>query len=352
MHVYVCLQEVTLFSSQFFLFNEIRFEQKYNRGFYHFDSHEFAINSDKEFSFSGHNTGYKVQPTEGYAPLSPNEHDQDIRDEMMAVMESVGLVVETGHHEVAPAQHEIDIKYSEMLRTADNMMWYKYITKMVAKKHGKMVTFMPKPTHEDNGSGMHTHVSLHDETGTNLFTGNQECGLSTMALYFIGGVIKNSHALLAFTNPTTNSYRRLVPGFEAPVFQAYSASNRSAFIRIPTSHSKGRRFEFRTPDPSCNPYLAFSAILMAGIDGIVNKINPGKPTNLNLYEENGHNFERVPYSLEQALEALSKNHAWLTEGTVFNKQMIDDYINYKYEFEVTPSRRVPTPKEFELYHDC
>lgn len=287
-------------------------------------------------------------------PLRPMDHGQDIRDEMMMKMEEIGLVVETGHHEVASAQHEIDIKFAEMVKTADNMMWYKYIVKNVARQNNKVATFMPKPTHEDNGSGMHTHVSLHDTNGTNLFTGTSHAGLSEMALYFIGGVIAHADALLAICCPTTNSYRRLVPGFEAPVFQAYSARNRSAFIRIPTSHAKARRFEFRTPDPSANPYLTFSSVLMAGIDGIKNKIHPGEPTELNLYDlpEGSTQFKRVPHSLEGALEALHKDNAFLTVGGVFTKDFIQEYIDYKYDNEITPNRRIPTPKEFELYHDC
>jgi glutamine synthetase len=273
---------------------------------------------------------------------------------MVNVMSKVGITVEASHHEVATAgQCEIDMRFNEIITMADQVMWYKYIVRNVAYQHGKTATFMPKPLFGDNGSGMHVHCSLHEPDGRNLFTGKSHAGLSQMALQFTAGIIHHAPALLAFTNPTVNSYRRLVPGYEAPVNMAYSGRNRSAFIRIPISPDKARRIEFRTPDPTANPYLAFSAILLAGLDGIQQKMDPGLPFDRDIYslskEELAH-IPHVPGSLEEAINALRKDHEFLRRGDVFSQDLIDTWIERK-EWEFDQVRLRPTPMDFHLYYD-
>merc|ERR1712151_629580 len=276
---------------------------------------------------------------------------------MVKQMEDIGLHVEASHHEVATGgQCEIDFKFGGLMEVADQLLWYKYIVRNVAHQHGKTATFMPKPLFSDNGSGMHQHYSLHTADGTNLFTGDMHAGLSQLGLYFIGGIIELAHSILAFTNPLTNSYRRLVPGFEAPIFCAYSGRNRSAFIRIPLSHPKGRRVEFRTPDPTCNPYLAFSAVVQAGVDGIKNKLDPGAPCDINLYEASADELAQlgvkgVPSTLAEAVAALEKDHDFLLDGGVFTPDVIEAYVEQKKD-EWTGYCLRPTPYEFIHYYDA
>ncbi|OGQ23150.1 MAG: type I glutamate--ammonia ligase [Deltaproteobacteria bacterium RIFCSPLOWO2_02_FULL_44_10] len=338
---------------EFFIFDNIRFDQGVNEGYYHIDSDEGHWNSganDKP------NLGYKPRAKEGYFPVAPTDSLQDLRTEMVLEMQKIGIHIECQHHEVATAgQCEIDMRFAPLLKMGDQMMWFKYIIKNVARRYHKTVTFMPKPLYGDNGSGMHTHVSLWKE-GKPLFAGNGYSGLSEMALHFIGGIIKNAPALLAFTNPTTNSYRRLVPGYEAPIRLAYSSRNRSAAVRIPmySNSPKAKRIEFRTPDPSCNGYLAFAATLMAGLDGIANKTDPGKPVDENIYKLPEAELARIagcPASLDEALSCLKQNHEFLLRGNVFTKDLIETWIDYKMEAEVQPMRLRPVPYEFNLYYD-
>merc|ERR1712083_366174 len=322
----------------------------------------YQVDSSEAFWHSGRqepggNLAYKNRAKEGYFPSPPFDTFVDIRNDMVVVMESIGMHVEAAHHEVAAAgQCEIDFRFGGMLETADAIGWYKYIVRNVARQHGKTATFMPKPLLGDNGSGMHQHYSLHDAAGKNLFTGDGPAGLSDMALYFIGGIIQHADSILAFTNPGTNSYKRLVPGFEAPIFAAYSGRNRSAFCRIPVSHPKGRRVEFRTPDPTCNAYLAFSAVMQAGLDGIENKIDPGAPCDVNLYEASAEELLKlgvrgVPATLNDAVNALEKNHDFLLKGGVFTPDVIEAYVERKRE-EWTGYLQRPTPYEFIHYFDC
>ncbi len=338
---------------EFFIFDEVRYDQKQNMGFYQIDSIEGAWNTNR---IEEPNLGYKPSFKGGYFPVSPSDTYHDLRGEMTYIMRDMGIVVEAHHHEVATAgQSEIDMKYEEMLAMADQMMWFKYIIKNVAKRHGKTVTFMPKPIFEDNGSGMHTHLSLW-KNGKPLFAGDGYAGMSQMALYGIGGVLKHAAAILAFAAPTTNSYRRLVPGFEAPVNLAYSKANRSAAVRIPmySKSPKAKRFEFRCPDPSSNGYLLFSALLMAVIDGINNKIDPGKPLDRNIYHMNKselNSVPKVPGSLAEALNALEIDHKFLTEGGVFTDDLIETYISYKQDNELDAMALRPHPFEFFLYYD-
>ena len=339
--------------AEFFIFDNIQFDQTENQAFYFIDSVEGRWNSGTD---EGPNLGYKPRYKEGYFPVAPTDAQQDIRTEMCLIMEQVGLSIERQHHEVATAgQAEIDIRFAPMLKMADQLMWFKYVIKNVARKHGKTATFMPKPLFNDNGSGMHTHMSIW-KGGKPLFAGDKYGGLSEMALHFVGGIIKHAPALLAFCCPTTNSYRRLVPGFEAPIRLAYSSRNRSAAIRIPmySTNPKSKRIEFRTPDPSCNGYLAFAAMLMAGIDGIQNKTHPGEPLDKNIYKlspEEMRNVPTVPGTLDEALVALEKDHAFLMKGDVFTEDMISTWIEYKMEQEVSPVRLRPVPYEFSLYYD-
>ena len=339
---------------EFFIFDDVRFDQNEHSGYYFIDSQEGIWNSGNG---AGQNLGHRPRYKEGYFPTPPVDTLQDFRSEAVLKMMEVGIRIEVHHHEVATAgQAEIDMKYGPLIRMADNVMLYKYILKNVAKAHGKTVTFMPKPLFMDNGSGMHCHQSLW-KNGQNLFYDPEGYAkISEMALYYIGGLIKHSPALLAFCAPTTNSYRRLVPGFEAPVNLAYSQRNRSACVRIPVYSSKpaAKRIEYRPPDPSSNPYLAFSALLMAGLDGIVNKIDPGEPLEEDIYElppQEAAKIPQVPGSLEAALDALEEDHEFLLKGDVFTKDLIDTWLSYKRTKEVDPIRLRPHPYEFYLYYD-
>ncbi|HET9418052.1 MAG TPA: type I glutamate--ammonia ligase, partial [Chthoniobacterales bacterium] len=321
--------------AEFFIFDDVRFSYSGNASFHRVDSMEGHWNSARE-EFP--NLGYKIRPKEGYFPVSPMDSLQDIRNEMSLELEKAGIAVDKQHHEVATAgQAEIDIRFASLKRMGDNLQYYKYILRNVAKKHNKTVTFMPKPLYADNGSGMHTHISLWKDDKP-LFAGNGYAGLSDNALFFIGGILRHAPALTCLTNPTTNSFKRLVPGFEAPVNLAYSARNRSAAIRIPyVANPKGRRIEVRFPDPTANPYLAFAAMLMAGLDGVQNKIHPGDPMDKNLYDLEPEEAAKVPHpcaSLDEALDQLDKDREFLTKGGVFTDDMIDAYIGLKME-EVT-----------------
>jgi len=339
--------------AEFFIFDDIRFESAQNRAFYEIDSIEGAWNTGRD---EGPNLGYKPRYKEAYFPVPPMDKFQDLRTEMLLVLEGLGIDIEAQHHEVASGgQAEIDMRFKPLLEMADQLVWFKYVLKNVADRAGHTVTFMPKPLFGDNGSGMHTHVSIWKE-GKPLFAGDQYAGVSQMALYAIGGILKHCKALCAFSNPTTNSYKRLVPGFEAPVNLAYSSRNRSAAIRIPmySSSPKAKRIEFRTPDPSCNGYLAFSAICMAVIDGIQNKMDPGDPLDKNIYDlppEEMANVPSAPGSLEESLAALKADHEFLLKGDVFTKDVIDMWIEYKTDAEVNPVKLRPHPHEFTLYYD-
>ena len=344
--------------AEFFIFDDVRYDQRANEGYYHIDSIEGEWNRGKNTKAAGEgaNLGYKLRYKEGYFPVPPADQMMDIRNEMMQTMIDCGLDVEAQHHEVATGgQSEIDLRFQDLVSMGDAMLMYKYIIKNVAKKHGKSVTFMPKPLFSDNGSGMHTHISLW-KGGQPLFAGSGYAGLSDMALYAIGGLLKHAPSILAFSNPTTNSYKRLVPGYEAPVNLAYSQRNRSASCRIPmySPSPKAKRVEFRCPDPSCNPYLAFSAILMAVIDGIQNKIHPGEPLDKDIYDLSPEELAEVPTtpgSLDEALDALQRNHEFLLKGDVFTKDVIDTWIKYKRKNEADAVRLRPHPYEFCLYYD-
>jgi glutamine synthetase len=339
---------------EFFIFDEVRYEQNQHTGTYIIDSVEGAWNTAR---FEEPNLGYKPSFKGGYFPVSPTDTQADIRTEMVEEMRKVGIVVEKHHHEVATGgQAEIDMLFAPLLKMADQLMWYKYIVKNVAKRHGKTATFMPKPLFQDNGSGMHTHFSLW-KGGKPLFAGNRYAGLSDMALHAIAGLIHHAPAILAFAAPTTNSYRRLVPGFEAPVNLCMSARNRSAACRIPmySPSPKSKRVEFRCPDPSCNGYLTFAAMLMAALDGIKRKLDPGKPLDVDIYElskEELANTKQAPGSLEEAIGALEKDHAFLTQGKVFTDDVIETWIQWKREKELDEIRLRPVPFEFHLYYDA
>ncbi|MFQ6034403.1 MAG: type I glutamate--ammonia ligase [Sedimentisphaerales bacterium] len=338
---------------EFFIFDEVRYEQNQHRGMYQIDSIEGAWNTAR---FEEPNLGYKPSFKGGYFPVSPTDTYHDLRGEMVMEMRKVGIRVEVHHHEVATAgQSEIDMKFDELVKMADNFMWYKYIARNVAKRNGKTVTFMPKPVFEDNGSGMHTHFSLWKD-GKPLFAGNGYAGLSDIGLYSIGGMLKHTPAILAFAAPTTNSYRRLVPGFEAPVNLVMSKRNRSAGIRIPmySDSPKAKRLEFRSPDPSCNGYLAWTAMLMAAIDGIQNKIDPGEPLDRDIYEmtpEELDKYPKTPGSLAEAIDALEKDHKFLTVDNVFTDDLIETWIKWKRENELNELALRPHPYEFHLYYD-
>ena len=339
--------------AEFFVFDDVRFEQNAHEGYYHLDSVEGQWNRGRE---ERPNLGYKVRHKEGYFPVPPADQLMDLRNEMMQTMIQAGIDVECQHHEVGTGgQSEIDLRYGAMVEIADQLMTYKYIVKNTARKYGKTVTFMPKPLFGDNGSGMHTHFSFWQDDSP-LFAGEGYAGLSEMALYAIGGLLKHAAAVLAFTNPTTNSYKRLVPGYEAPVNLAYSQRNRSAACRIPmySASPKSKRVEFRCPDPSCNPYLAFSAILMAAIDGVQNKVSPGEPLDKNIYDlppEEARQVPTTPESLSAALDALETDHDFLLRGDVFTEDVITTWIAYKREQEVDALRLRPHPYEFCLYYD-
>ena len=338
---------------EFFIFDDVRYGSSANESFYSIDSVEGIWNTGRE-EFP--NLGYKPRHKEGYFPCAPTDSMIDLRNEMVEVLQSVGMTIEAVHHEVATGgQAEIDMRFDSLLSMGDTLQWFKYIVKNVAIRNGKTVTFMPKPIFDDNGSGMHCHQSLWKD-GENLFAGVCYGGLSKMAMYYIGGIIKHAKALCAFTNPSTISYKRLVPGFEAPVNLAYSNRNRSASLRIPvTDNPKSKRVEYRTPDPSCNGYLAFAAMMMAGLDGIENKIDPGEPLDKDIYGMSPEELKDIPSvagTLNEALDALEADHAWLLKGDVFTKDVIDMWLEYKRENEVDAVRMRPTPEEFALYFDC
>jgi glutamine synthetase len=339
--------------AEFYIFDDVRFGQNQNSGYYFLDSVEGAWTTGRE---EKPNLGYKLRYKEGHFPCPPSDATHDLRSEMMLTMTECGLKIEAHHHEVATGgQGEIDMKYASLVEMADNVLKYKYIVKNVARKHGKTATFMPKPIFMDNGTGMHVHCSLWKD-GKNMFAGSGYAGLSDTALYAIGGLLRHAPALCAITNPTTNSYKRLTPGYEAPVNLAYSRRNRSAAIRIPviSSHWRSKRIEFRLPDGSSNPYLAFAAMLMAMLDGIKNKINPGEPLDKDIYDLEPEELSRVPktpLSLEEALEALRRDHEFLLQGDVFTGDVIDTWIWYKREKEVEEVRLRPHPFEFALYYD-
>ena len=340
--------------AEFFIFDDVSYDQSENAAFYHVDSIEGQWNTGRD---EKPNLGYKPRYKEGYFPAPPTDSLHDLRTEMCLEMMKIGMEVEAQHHEVATAgQAEIDIRFEPLLKQADNLMCFKYIVKNVARKNGHTVTFMPKPIYGDNGSGMHTHVSLW-KGDTPLFAGDKYGGLSEMALHFMGGILKHARSLTAFTNPGTNSYRRLVPGYEAPINLAYSSRNRSAAIRIPmySAKPKSKRIEIRFPDPTCNGYIAFSAILMAGLDGIQNKLSPGDPLDRDIYglsPEELKDVPNTPASLEEALEALRADHEYLLKGDVFTIDVIEKWIEYKMNTEVNPMRLRPTPYEFALYFDA
>ena len=339
--------------AEFFIFDDIRFDQNELCGYYFIDSIEGRWNSGRE---ENPNLGYKPRYKEGYFPVPPTDNFQDLRTQMVLKLEEIGVQIECHHHEVATAgQAEIDMRFASLVQMGDNLMKYKYVIKNVAIQNGFTVTFMPKPVFNDNGSGMHTHQSLWKD-GQPLFAGDKYGGLSELALYYIGGILKHAPALCAFTNPTTNSYKRLVPGFEAPVNLAYSSRNRSAAVSIPmySPSPKAKRIEVRFPDPSCNGYLAFAAMLMAGLDGIENKIDPGEPLDKDIYSlspEELANVPSTPGSLEEALKALEKDHEFLLKGNVFTEDVIEKWIEWKMENEVNAVKLRPHPWEFALYYD-
>ncbi|MFZ3212090.1 MAG: type I glutamate--ammonia ligase [Terriglobales bacterium] len=338
--------------AEFFIFDNVRFDQREQYGFYFIDAEEGRWNSGRKEN----NLGYRPRYKEGYFPVPPTDHYQDLRSEMVLTMQSCGMEVECHHHEVATGgQTEIDLKFDSLVRSADHMMLYKYVCRNVANQYGKTVTFMPKPLFQDNGSGMHTHQSLW-KGGKPLFAGDGYAGFSQMGLWYIGGLIAHGRALSAIIAPTTNSYKRLVPGFEAPVNLAYSRRNRSAACRIPmySASPKAKRVEFRPPDPSCNPYMAFAAMVMAGLDGVENKIDPGQPLDKDIYDLGPEEMAKVPSmpgSLGEALDALEGDHAFLLKGDVFTEELLDTYISYKREKEDQAVRLRPHPYEFALYYD-
>ena len=340
--------------AEFFVFDGVRFEQNAHEGYYFVESDEGIWESG---NFDEVNLGHRPRHKEGYFPVPPVDTMQDIRSEMVTTMEDAGIIVEKHHHEVATAgQAEIDLRYDSLKRMADKMMLYKYIVKNVSLRHGKTATFMPKPIFSDNGSGMHTHQSIWKK-GKPVFAGDKYAGVSDICLYYIGGILKHAAALCAFVAPTTNSYKRLVPGFEAPVNLAYSSRNRSAGVRIPVYQTTpaSKRIEVRFPDPSCNPYLAFAAMLMAGLDGIANKIDPGSPIDKNLYDLPPEEMAQVsscPASLESALDALEADHDFLLSGGVFTDDVIDTWLEYKRTKECDELRLRPHPYEFMLYYDA
>jgi glutamine synthetase len=339
--------------AEFFVFDDIRFDSTENSCYYFVDSAEGQWNTGRS---EGPNLGYKPRYKEGYFPVPPMDSQQDIRSEMVLLMEEVGIQVETHHHEVATAgQAEIDMRFDSLVNMADKLQWYKYIIKQVARRHNQTATFMPKPLFNDNGSGMHTHQSLW-KGGQPLFAGDGYSGVSQTCLHYIGGILKHAPALCAFVAPTTNSYKRLVPGFEAPVNLAYSSRNRSAAVRIPmySPSPKAKRIEVRFPDPACNAYLAFAAMLMAGLDGIENRLDPGEPLDKDIYALSPAELSKVPSvpgSLEGALNALENDHEFLTKGDVFTQDVIETWLEYKRGKEIDPVRLRPHPYEFKLYFD-
>ncbi|MDO8428616.1 MAG: type I glutamate--ammonia ligase [Candidatus Diapherotrites archaeon] len=349
--------------AEFFIFDHVRFNQSMNEAFYHIDSEEGSWNSghEKHSPENGdltRNLGYKVRSKEGYFPVAPHDSLQNIRNDICTTLESCGIRVEFHHHEVATAgQCEIDMRFQSLTKMADQVMTYKYVVKNIARKYNKTATFMPKPLFGDNGSGMHVHQSLW-KNGKNLFYDPAGyAGLSEMGLYYVGGLLKHAHALCAFIAPTTNSYKRLAPGYEAPVNLAYGSRNRSAAIRIPmlSKSEQAKRIEFRMPDPTCNPYIGFPAMLMAGLDGIKHKIHPGEPISADIYEmssEEAKHIKSAPSSLKEAIDALEADHDFLLEGNVFTKDVLDTWIDWKINKELDPMRLRPHPYEFHLYYDA
>jgi glutamine synthetase len=339
---------------EFFVFNEVRYGQGTNHGFYAIDSVEGSWNSGKE---EGPNLGHKPRPKEGYFPVPPVDSMQDVRTDMVLTLENIGIRVEAHHHEVATAgQAEIDMRFRPLTAMADNVMKYKYVVKNVARKRNMTATFMPKPLFEDNGSGMHVHQSLWQGEKNLFFSASDYAGMSQLGRHYIGGLLKHAPALLAICAPTTNSYHRLVPGFEAPINLVYSQRNRSACCRIPMyfPDPKAKRVEFRPPDPSCNPYLAFAAMLLAGLDGIANRIDPGEPIDKNLYDlppQEAAKVKSTPGSLEEALGALEDDHAFLLKGDVFTRDVLDTWLAFKKK-DVDAIRLRPHPYEFFLYYDA
>ncbi|MDY6820575.1 MAG: type I glutamate--ammonia ligase [Deferribacterota bacterium] len=339
--------------TEFFVFDNVQFACYPNNSFYYFDSVEGQWNTGKD---ENPNLAYKIRHKEGYFPVPPHDTLMNLRSEMAMCMEDMGIITEAHHHEVATGgQCEIDMKYDSLVNIADNLLLCKYIVKNIALKHNKTATFMPKPMFGDNGNGMHTHQSLWKD-GDPIFAGDEYAGLSEIALYYIGGIIKHAGAIAAFTNPTTNSYKRLVPGFEAPVNIAYSSRNRSASIRIPmySPSPKAKRIEVRFPDASCNAYLAFTSMLMAGIDGILNKIDPGEPMDKNLYDLDPielSNIPKMPASLDEALDQLEKDYEFLLRGDVFTEDVVATWVNYKRNSEAREVNMRPHPYEFMLYYD-
>jgi glutamine synthetase len=339
---------------EFFVFDDVRFSSGSGSSFYSVDSIEAPWNSGRVEE--GGNNAYKVQLKEGYFPVSPNDTLQDMRSEMLLTMGQLGVPIEKQHHEVATAQHELGIRFAELINAADNVMIYKYVVRNVARKYGRTATFMPKPVFADNGSGMHVHQSLWKEGQPLFFSEAGYANLSQTARWYIGGLLKHAPSFLAFTNPTTNSYKRLVPGFEAPVNLVYSQGNRSAAVRIPLTgaNPKAKRLEFRSGDALANPYLAFSAMLMAGIDGIRNQIDPGDGTDVDLFELPADELAKistVPSSLNGSLQALQADKDYLLAGDVFSEDFIQNWINLKYE-EVQQLRQRPHPHEFTMYYDA
>jgi glutamine synthetase len=337
---------------EFFIFDDVKYSNTTYKVGFEVDSSELPTNNDTDYEMGNH--GHHIGLKKGYFPVPPLDSAQDMRGEMLAAMGAMGVTIEKHHHEVASAQHELGIKFAPIIKSADDVQIYKYVIQQVAHAYGKTVTFMPKPVYGDNGSGMHCHQSIWKD-GKNLFAGDQYAGLSMDALYYIGGIIKHAKAINAFTNPTTNSYKRLVPGFEAPVLLAYSARNRSASCRIPFGQSpKAKRVEVRFPDPLANPYLGFAALLMAGVDGIKNKIHPGDPMDKDLYELPPEELKQIPTvcgSLREALESLDKDREFLKAGGVFDDDQIDSYIDLKMT-EVIKFEHTPHPVEYEMYYSA
>ena len=346
---------------EFFIFDDIRFGQTYNEGYYHIDAEEGFWNAGRVENPDGagnsRNLGYKPRYKEGYFPVPPMDSHQDLRTEMLLTLEEIGVEIEVHHHEVGTAgQAEIDMRFDSLVSMADKLMKYKYAIKNVAKRHGKTVTLMPKPLFQDNGSGMHVHQSVWKNGRNQFFEAGTYGDLSQNAIYYIGGILKHAAALLALTNPTTNSYRRLVPGYEAPINLIYSMRNRSAAVRIPvySSSERSKRIEARFPDPTCNGYLAFSALLMAGLDGIQNKVTPPGPLDKDLYDlppEDASKIDNTPADLSEALDALEADHEFLLKGDVFTPDVIENWVAYKRENEIDAIRLRPHPWEFALYFD-
>lgn len=343
--------------AEFFMFDSVRYDVSAHRSFFEVDSAEASWNSDKPFDSADDpsvpNRGYKQKADGGYFPFAPIDHNQDVRDDMVSNLTKVGLKLERAHHEVADAQQEINYEYNTLTHAADDLMKYKYVVRNTAAENGKVVTFMPKPIPGENGTGMHCHQSLWKDGKPLFYSEEGYAGLSDIARWYIGGLIHHAGAVLAFTNPTTNSYRRLVPGYEAPVDLVYSARNRSAAIRIPLAGNspKNKRLEFRVPDPTCNPYLGFSAQLMAGLDGIMNRIDPPEPVDKDLYElppEELKGIKLVPSSLSEALDELERDHDFLTQGNVFTPDLIETWVEIK-RAEIAEQQLLPTPKEYETY---